>query len=71
MFCHSTPIFPLYVLYSVKFGIRSLTCPDLCQDTISTQKLSIYVKKILTKFHENQGPVTYRFNLLQTHGPNS
>ena len=22
-------------------------------------KLSIYVKKVLTKFHENQGPVTY------------
>ena len=23
------------------------------------------------KFHENQGPVTYFFNLLQTQGPNS
>ena len=55
----------------VKFGIRSSTCSNLCQDTISIQKVSIYVKKMLSKFHENQGPVTYLLNLLQTQGPNS
>ena len=31
------------------------------QDTISTYKLSIYVKNMLTEFHEIQGPVTYFF----------
>ena len=35
------PNFQLYILYSVKFGIKILTRCSLCQDTIST--LSIYV----------------------------
>ena len=65
------PDFQLYILYSVKFGIKIFTPCGLCQDTISTYKLSIYVKNILTKFHEIQGPVTYFLNLMQTHGPNS
>ena len=38
------PNFQLYILYSVKFGIKSFTRCGLCQDTISTYKLSIYVK---------------------------
>ena len=40
------PNFRLYVLYSVKFGIDIFTGCGLCQDTISTYKLSIYVKKM-------------------------
>ena len=47
------PNFRLYILYSVKFGINIFTGCRLCQDTISTYKLSTYVK-----FHEIQGPVT-------------
>ena len=56
------PNFQLYILYSVKFGIKILTRCGLCQDTISTLKLSIYVKHMLTEFHEIQGPVTYFFH---------
>ena len=37
------PNFRLYILYSVKFGINIFTGCGLCQDTISTYKLSIYV----------------------------
>ena len=58
------PNFQLYILYSVKFGIKFFTCCGLCQDTISTYKLSIYVKNMVTKFHEIQGLVTYFFNLM-------
>ena len=58
------PNFRLYILYSVKFGIKIFTGCGLWQDTISTYKLSIYVKNMLTKFHEIQGPVTYFFNLM-------
>ena len=54
----------VYFLYSVKFGINIFTGCSLCQDTISTYKLSIYVKNMYTKFHEIQGPVTYFFNLM-------
>ena len=69
--CYGTPNFQVYILYSVKFRIQILTCCDLCQDTITTKKLSIYVKNMLAKFHENQGPETYFLNLLQTHSPDS
>ena len=31
-------------------------------------KLSIHIKNMLTKFLENQRPLTYFFNLLSTHG---
>ena len=65
------PNFQLYILYSVKFGTKICTRCGLCQDTISTYKLSIFVKNMWTKFHEIQGPVTFFFNLTQTHGPNS
>ena len=59
------PKFQMYIiLYLVKFGIKILTRCSLCQDTISTQKLSIYVKNMLTKFQEIEGPVTYFFNLM-------
>ena len=58
------PNFQLNVLYIVKFENKILTRCGLCQDTILTQKLSIYVKNRLTKFHENQGPVTYFFILM-------
>ena len=58
------PNFQLYILYSVKFGIKIFTRCGLCQDTISTYKLSIYVKNMQTKFHEIQGPATYFFNLM-------
>ena len=51
--------FSTVYLYSIEFGIKILTCWGLCQTAISTQKLSIYVKNMLTKFHEIQGPVTY------------
>ena len=37
------PNFRLYILYSDKFGINIFTSCGLCQDTISTYKLSIYV----------------------------
>ena len=37
------PNFRLYILYSVKFGINIFTGCGLCQDTISTCKLSIDV----------------------------
>ena len=58
------PNFRLYILYSVKFGINIFTGCGLCQDTIATYKLSIYmIKNMLTKFHEIQGPVTYIFQL--------
>ena len=67
---HGNPIFNC-ILCSVKFGINIFTRCSLCQDTISTYKLSIYVKNLWTKFHEIQGPVTYFFNLMSTHGPNS
>ena len=56
------PLYPniqLYILYSFKFGIQILTHCNLCQDTNSTQKVSIYVKNMLTKFLENQRPVKY------------
>ena len=39
------PNFRLYILYSVKFGIIIFTGCGLCQDTISTYKLSIYYIK--------------------------
>ena len=55
------PNFRLYILYSVKFGINIFTGCGLCQDTISTYKLSIYIRHMYTKFHEIQGPVTYFF----------
>ena len=58
------PNFRLYILYSVKFGIIIFTGCGLCQDTIITYKLTIYVKNMKTKFHEIQGPVTYFFNLM-------
>ena len=38
------PNFQLYILYSAKFGIKIVTCCGLCQDTISTSKLYLYVK---------------------------
>ena len=38
--------FRLYILYSVKFGTNIFTGCGLCQDTISTYKLSIYVKNM-------------------------
>ena len=41
-----TPIFNCIFLYIVKFGIKILTLCSLCQDTISTYKLSIYVKNM-------------------------
>ena len=53
------PNFRQYILYSVKFGINIFTGCGLCQDTISTYKLSIYVKNMQTTFHEIEGPVTY------------
>ena len=40
------PNFRLYNLYTVKFGIKIFTGCGLCQDTISTYELSIYVKKM-------------------------
>ena len=40
------PKFSTYILYSVKFGINIFTGCGLCQDTISTYKLSIYVKNM-------------------------
>ena len=40
------PNFQLYILYSVKFGIDDFTRCGLCQDTISTYILSIYVKNM-------------------------
>ena len=40
------PNFWLYILYSVKFGINIFIGCGLCQVTISTYKLSIYVKKM-------------------------
>ena len=40
------PNLRLYILYSVKFGINIYTGCGLCQDTISTYKLSIYVKNM-------------------------
>ena len=49
--------FQLYILYSVKSGIRIFTGCGLCQDTILTYKLSIYVQNMYTKFQEIQGPV--------------
>ena len=58
------PNFRLYILYSVKFVIIFFTGWGLYQDTISTYKLSIYVKNTQTKFHEIRGPVTYFFNLM-------
>ena len=58
------PNFQLYILYSLKFGINIFTRCGLCQDNISIYKLSIYVKNVLTEFHEIQGPVTYFFNLM-------
>ena len=65
------PQFQLYVLYLVKFGINIFTRCGLCQDTISTYKLFIYVKNMQTNFHEIQGPVIYFSNLMKTHDPNS
>ena len=44
MFMARYPNFQLYILYSVKFGINIFTHRSLCQDIISTYKLSIYVK---------------------------
>ena len=38
--------FRLYNLYSVKLGINIFTGCGLCQDTISTYKLSIYVENM-------------------------
>ena len=38
------PNFQVYILYLVKFGINICTHCCLCQDAISTYKLSIYVK---------------------------
>ena len=58
------PNFQLYIMYSVKFGIKIFARCSLCQDTISTYKLAIYVKNMQTKFNEIQGPVTYFFNLM-------
>ena len=58
------PNFQLFIMYSVKFGIKFVTYCSLCQDTILTYKISIYVKNMQTKFHEIQGPVTYVFNLM-------
>ena len=46
------PNFQVYILYSVKFGMTIFTRCGLCQDTISTSKLSIDVKIMETKFHE-------------------
>ena len=63
------PQFSTVYFYLVKFGFKILTCCGLCQDTISTLKLSIYVENMLTKFHENQGPINYFFSLMQTRGP--
>ena len=40
------PNFRLYILYSVKFGINIFTGCGLGQDTISTYKLSMYVKNM-------------------------
>ena len=40
------PDFRLYILYLVKFEINIFTGYSLCQDTISTYKLSIYVKNM-------------------------
>ena len=40
------PNFQLYIMYSVKFGIKIFTRCSLCQDTISTFKLAIYVKNM-------------------------
>ena len=40
------PNFRLYILHSVKFGINIFTGCRLCQDTILTYKLSIYVKNM-------------------------
>ena len=40
------PNFRRYILYSVKFGINIFTGCSVCQDTISTYKLSIYVKNM-------------------------
>ena len=45
-FYEMVPNFQLYILYSVKFGIKIFTRCGLCQDTISTYKLSIYVKNM-------------------------
>ena len=46
IFIALNPNFRLYILYSVKFGIKIFTCCGICQDTISTYKLSIYVKNM-------------------------
>ena len=50
----------VYFLFSQIWNKHFTGC-GLCQDTISTYKLSIYVKNMWTKFHEIQGPVTYFF----------
>ena len=65
LFYSMVPQFRLFILlYSVKFGINIFTGCGLCQDTISTYKLSIYVKNMQTKFHKIQGLETYFFNLM-------
>ena len=40
------PYFQLYIMYSVKFGIKIYTRCGLFEDTISIYKLSIYVKNM-------------------------
>ena len=46
---------------NLELTFKIFTGCGLCQDTISTYKLSIYVKKYV---NEIQGPVTYFFNLM-------
>ena len=52
------PNFQLYILYSVKLESNFNMLRSLSRYHFDI-KLSIYVQNMLTKFYENQGPVTY------------
>ena len=63
-FYSMVPLFSTVYFVFSQIWINIFTGCSLCQDTISTYKLSIYVKNMETKFHEIQGLVTYFFNLM-------
>ena len=50
-FYSMVPQFSTVYFVSVKFGINNFTDCSLCQDTISTYKLSIYVKSKLETYN--------------------